>query len=266
MQYLVHTNGKAITEIGKTYSVKAPNNQVARQIAKESFQNDFCSVGEVQSNTPDRRTPRAILACILMFIPILLSYIGWTTGHETISIHPDMISCLYAVLLYSSFVVKYKGIRGTFSSVADVFMSVIVILLLSTFIRILLMTTTFDLFGLLKFNFNSQLIIPIIVVASVIGLKPVSAFCIMFVGLLSLFGLSSLNKAMGAIAGPVYIISAFCGLGLYLSVEPAVREIIPGIANALKVGINYTKSEIVSGIDSTKATVKSISENTTTKE
>lgn len=120
MQYLVHTSGEVLNRCTKAYVIKASSKEEAQEIAVRNFDEEF-SVAE--SNIfvkPYRRTDKAILAYIFMLIPILLSCVNWKNGHETISIQPDYISCFYAILFYSAFIVRFKGIQRTLGSWIDI--------------------------------------------------------------------------------------------------------------------------------------------------
>ena len=62
--------------------------------------------------------------------------------------------------------------------------------------------------------------------------------------LTALLNISALNDAMGGIWGAMYIICAFVGLMLYLSVEPAFPETMFHIRKATMKSLSYIGSDV----------------------
>lgn len=113
MQYLVNVSAEVYNKEVKAraYAINAASNEQAQELAMHSFNEEYYVVGEKISVLPYRRTSKAVMAIILMFIPVFLSFISWKNDHNTISIMPNFVSSLYAILLYASFVVRFKGIH-----------------------------------------------------------------------------------------------------------------------------------------------------------
>lgn len=252
MQYIVQVSGETLNTQNKAYIINSKSEEEANLIARRTFCEDFSVESATVSVKTNKRTFKAICAMILMLISIFLSFINWKNGHDTISIRPDYLSCLYGVLIYAAFVVRFKGIQRTVSSLIDVLFCAFTVLLLSNFVKTILVTETISLFGLTDISVSTEVILPIAIILSWLGLKMVSLFCMGAIAIIALFNISALNTAMGGIFGPVYIICSFLGIMLYLSVEPAFVETLSQVKKATVSGLNrlngdvsYAKSRVV---------------------
>jgi hypothetical protein len=243
MQYVVQVSGETLNKQNKAYVVKSSSEEEASLIAKQAFCEDYEIENATVSVKSNRRTYKAICAMILISISIFLSLINWKNGHDTISISPDYLSCLYGVLIYTAFVVRFKGIQRTVSSWIDIAFCVFIVLLLSTFVKTILVTKTISLFGLTDISVSTEVILPIAIILSWLGLKMVSLFCMGAVAIIALFNISALNVAMGGLFGPIYIICSFLGIMFYLSVEPAFVETMSQIKHATASGLNHLSGD-----------------------
>lgn len=244
MQYLVNVCGDVSNKQNKTYVVNSSSAEDAQIVAKQYFFDDFGVRSCEVFLKPHKRTYVACLSFILMLIPILLSLINWKVGHKTISVSPDYISCLYGVLIYSAFIVRFKGIKRTVSSWIDILFCVFVVLLLSTFIKTIMVTQTIDLFGFKSITINTSILLPIVIALSWLGLKIVSLVCMVALVLIAMLNIVALNEAMGMFFGSLYIISSFVGVLLYLSVEPVLSESICAISKATLKGVKYISNDV----------------------
>nr|WP_317283959.1 hypothetical protein [uncultured Sellimonas sp.] len=252
MQYLVHTSGEVINRRDRVYAIQATSKEEAQEFARNKFVEEFDIVNEKIYIKASKRTSRAICSYIFMMIPIILSFINWKVKHDTVSIQPDFLSCVYAVLLYVAFVVRFKGIQRTTDSVIDIIFAVLMVLLLSSFIKAMLVTKTLSILGLKEISINTNIIFPVAIVLSWLGLKLVSAVCMASIGILALFNVASLSTAMGSVWGPVYVLCAFIGIILYLSVEPALVEAFPNWKHSVGYGVNHVKNDFVEAEKSAK--------------
>ena len=83
------------------------------------FAEEFERVGEVYTGKVIKRN--GTLGLILfMTVVILLSFVEWKNDHSTVSIRPDMISMMYAVLVYSAYVVRVKRIRKMLELIREI--------------------------------------------------------------------------------------------------------------------------------------------------
>ena len=244
MQYLVNVCGDVSNKQNKTYVINSSSVEEAQIVAKQFFFDDFGVRSCEVFLKPHKRTYVACLSFILMLIPILLSLINWKVGHKTISISPDYISCLYGVLVYSAFIVRFKGIKRTVSSWIDILFCVFVVLLLSTFIKTIMVTQTINLFGFKSITINTSILLPIVIALSWLGLKIVSLVCMVALVLIAMLNIIALNEAMGMFFGSLYIISSFVGVLLYLSVEPVLSESICAISKATLKGVKYISNDV----------------------
>ena len=245
MQYLVHVKGNVLDSCSKSYVVNAKSETDARNSASELFEGEF---GVFEGNIytqPYKRLKKSILAFVFILIPILLSLINWKNGHNTYSICPSLISCLYAVAFYATFVIRFKGIHRAVGSWIDITFCILMILLLSSFIQTILVEKTINLFWITEFNIDTKIILPIAIILSMFGLKIVSLICIASIGIMALFNITALSDAMGMVFGPLYIICAFMGIMLYLSVEPAMNEIMFQCKKSMIRTVDYTRSDLL---------------------
>ena len=252
MQFLIHTKGNTLDICNKAYVVNAHSETEAKEIAVASFEDEFGVFADSITTQSFKRTKKSIMAYIFMLIPILLSLINWKNGHDTYSIGPSLVSCLYSVAFYAAFIVRFKGIHRTVGSWIDITFSILMILLLSTFIQTILVEKTINLFWMTQLTIDAKIILPIAIILSWLGLKLVSIICIASVGILALFNITALSSAMGMIWGPLYVISSFMGIMLYLSVEPVMFETVSHLKKSIIRSIDYTKNDFIQAKSSVK--------------
>ena len=260
MQYLIYTSGEVLNRYDKAYVIKAPSKEKAQEIARKSFTEEFNVNDENIYVKPYKRTYKAIVAYAFMLIPIILSFINWKVGHDTVSIRPNYISCLYGVLFYAAFIVRFKGIQRTIGSWIDIVFCVVIVMLLSSFIQTILVTKTFNILWIKEVSINTNIVLPIAILLSWLGLKQISATCMVVIGVLSLFNITALSNAMGYIYGPAYIIGSFMGTFFYLSIEPALIEALPHFKKSVSSGLNYMRNDFVEAGNSAKK-IRNAAEN-----
>ena len=244
MQYVVQVSGEVLDKQNKAYVVESKTAEEAQKIATQNFCEDFAIEGNSVYVKSHKRTYKAIIAFIFMIIPIFLSFVGWKNGHDTISISPDYLTCLYGVLIYAAFVVRFKGIQRTVSSWIDILFCIFTVLLLSTFVKTILVTKTISLLGLKSITISTNIVLPVAIILSWLGLKVVSLICMGGVTIIALFNITALNTAMGTIFGPLYIICSFMGIMMYLSVEPAFVETLHQVKYTAVKGIHHLNDDI----------------------
>lgn len=244
MQYVVQVSGEVLDKQNKAYIVDSKTVEEAQLIATQTFCDDFAIESDAVYVKSHKRTYKAITAFIFMLVPILLSLIGWKNGHDTISISPDYLSCLYGVLIYAAFVVRFKGIQRTVSSWIDILFCVFTVLLLSTFVKTILVTKTISLLGLTYITISTNVVLPVAIILSWLGLKVVSLVCMGGVAIIALFNITALNTAMGTVFGPLYIICSFIGIMMYLSVEPAFVETLLQVRNIATRGLHRLSGDV----------------------
>lgn len=247
MQYLVRTKGLSIDPVAKDYIILADSKEDAVEIARNNFCDDYYSIGDFSAieAKPQKRGILAVLSIVLMMIPVILSFINWTNGHQIVNIKPDLISCIFAVLLYGSFVVKFKGLSQMFSSVIDILFWPVMILFLSAFIQLVLTQDTVSLLGYKEFSIDTRVLLVVAIIVSWIGLKLVSVICLAGVMFFSLTHIVAINNSMGSVWGSLFIICSGLGFLMYLFIEPGVREAIPFYKSALKHSKMYMKNDFI---------------------
>lgn len=245
MQYLVHTCGDVVETQEKAYVIQASSEEEANEIAKRNFNEEYCVVNEEVYTKTSKRTIRSIITFAFLLIPIMLSFISWKNGHDTISISPDYISCLYAALFYLAFIVRVKGISKAVGSWIDIVFCVLIIALFSTFVKTILVTKTINLLWVKEISIDTSIVFPIALILTWLGLKVVGMICIAGVSVVALWNIGMLSEAMGYVYGMIYIICTFVGILMYLSVEPAVTGAFPNYKRMLKRGMNDLKNNFV---------------------
>lgn len=247
MQYLVQVSGDVLEKQSKSYAVAADSKEAAQEIAAENFRKEFYVGHDEVSVSLNKRTFHALVSFILISVPILLSFIGWKDGHDTIKISPDYVSCFYGVLIYSSFIVRFKGIRRTVGSWIDIGFCILIVLLLSTFIKTILVNKTLSFLGFIDIPISTNALLLIAILLSWFGMKLISLACMGIVVIAALFNISALNQAMGSFFGPMYVICSFVGILFYLSVEPACFDALNQAKKLLYKGGAYLLNDISQG-------------------
>lgn len=103
MKYLIHTEGKIVNLQGKSYRVKASTKEEAQQLAREQFIEEYGCNGEIYTSKAIKTKVVTAGSIIGMLIAVLLSFINWKSEHATISIKPDLISTVMAIVIYSAY-------------------------------------------------------------------------------------------------------------------------------------------------------------------
>lgn len=264
-QYLVHTSGEVSKFHNKAYVIKATSEQEAQEIAKQSFKQEFDCIkfnAEVQSYA---RTKRAVAACILMLIAIVISLFDYNYESKVLflipkivefSIAPQMTSCIFAIIFYAIYVIRFKGIERTIGTYIDIAFTVISVLLLSSVFQLILGTEDLKLFWFIPLP-NSYTVLVITIIASLFGIKLVSAGCMAFIAITAVSNLSVANEAMEC-WGVIYVICAFIGILLYLSVEPAILESLPELKNSFSNTFRIVKKDFSEAKNEAKTIINNI--------
>ena len=258
MEYLVKTGGEAREVKGKTYVVNARSKQEARQKARHLFCEEYSVLDEraIYTSSFDR-TKRAIIACVLMLIPVVISL--WRTRWfvsdvdiEGIVIQPNGFSCTVSAFIYLAFVVKAKGIERTIGSIIDIALALSCILLMAVLINCVLIHKTFtiqiDFHVIPDFEkaivVDTRFIVLLGIVFSWLGIKLASTICMAITCVFAVTNILGLSDAMGLI-GVVFSLSAIFGFLFYLSIEPAVYEALPSYMESIRKGISHIKVDYI---------------------
>lgn len=240
MKYLIHAEGNVTNLQEKNYIVNARTSEEARELAQQEFKEEY-NCDEVYIGKAMSKSGQVILAVICMIGAIFLSFIDWKSGHTTVSMKPDLISCAFACSIYFAYVFRFKGLKGF--SLLDGLFIILWTLLLSAFIQIMLSSSTFEfkIFGTL---INSKLLFLMAAILSWIGLKGISAIVMGVVLILGLARVVLLNDAMGAMWGPVFILCTVMGVVMYCAVEPVILELMPYYRKSVKRQVQLTKNNL----------------------
>lgn len=267
--YVVRTQGE-IEEVqlkNHTYVFQADSPEEAKELARIAFAEDFdISDDLVRPEVLYSRNSKVIIGIICMIVAIGLSFIKWytKTGHESISFSPNLKTIMYASIFYAAFVVRFKGIIKALETTTDIIFIVLNILLLSGLFGIFLTQTNFQ-FLWMTTSIKSDYVIILGIILSWLGLKSVSAICLLLTLVLGLANLSTVSDAMDKGWGSLYGISAFVGMLCYLSVEPSIIDSFPYYKKYISNGLRASEENISAlGKSSTKI-VKKTSTNLRSK-
>ena len=235
----------------QTLSIKADN----FENAKESFLASLQENKGIKCLEVDKKA--SVLPGIISFsIALLLTTIPFyeKNGFNSVFLFPNIISLLCSLFVYSSFVIRVKGINNTFKNIPDFIISILCILVLASFIKIFLRDSIvltgwvgmmLKMFGL---N-NSYFLIAGAVIFSWLGIRTIAGVVWIIIAILGMVELATAGEYMGEYISVVFVLSAFCGFIFYLKYEGKI--IINSFANLTKnvtrhvmVDINETKNAI----------------------
>lgn len=249
-EYMVHARGEVtkVDEERHTYIITANSQEEAALLAKNAFSEMYGSSPEniTASSSMVNRNLKGWIAVILFSIAIFLSFIKWYVGDssEATEFKPDLIGGIFATLFYGAYVIRFKAVNELFHSILDTTLFVVNILTLSGLINILLVSKNFSVLGI-NFPIETTYILMVAIIISWFGLKSVSGFCLIFVILLGMLNVVTLNQAMG-LMGILYILSVTLGVLLYVSIEPSVIDAVPYFYRSFEKQSRWVKSDISS--------------------
>ena len=225
----------------------------------ESGRNVFFQ--EIKSN---KQSLFLFLSCVFMFIPVLLSLFTYHyhyIGHiffvipkhkvEDVIIHPDVITTMYAVFMYSSLLVR--GIVDIDLKTEKTPILVMRIVLLS--LNVLFIASFLSIFVNAKtfLGVSSQALFIFAIALSWLGVKSIAGYVWVLLFLLSLGNISKINEAMG-LFGAIYVLSAFISIAFQFIPNNKFSE----LAQAFKSDFKVAKTEIQEDLSEAKKTTEKI--------
>ena len=200
----------------------------------------------------------SVLPGILSFsIALLLTTIPFyeKDGFNSVFLFPNIISLVCSLFVYSSFVIRVKGINNTFKNIPDFIISILCILVLASFIKIFLRDSIVltgwvgAMLKMLGLN-NSYILITGAVIFSWLGIRGIAGFMWIIIAILGMVELATAGEYMGEYISAVFILSAFCGFIFYLKYEGKI--IINSFINMTK----NTAGQVMTNINETKNIVR----------
>ena len=261
MKYIVKTEGKVYDVQNQAYEVVARNKNEAEEIARSMFMEEY-PVADTQLYAKAKGTTlQTIIAVIALTAAVLLTFIKWVDGRTVVSLMPNIISSIYAVAIYSAYVLRYKGIRNMFKSWTDVLFCPLLILLFSSFVQALFATTTLKLF-IWEVPFDAKLLLFVTMLLSWLGMRIMSVLCIVVLMLFSIGNLYAVSAAMGNLFGTIYVIASFIGIIAYAATEPAFYYGLKSFTNDTLRGTSQFRNDL----SYTKDAVKNAASGITSKD
>lgn len=229
MKYSVVVDSDIINRERSIYQVDADSKDSAKALITDKLSSDYRTNVHVVAVEKSTRIIRIILSYFFLCVAVLLSVVNWENGHEFISIKPNLISCIFAIGIYVIFIARFKEIKFEVGFVWDIIFIPLIILLLSSFVRLMLVNHYISVFGLFTIPIRAEYLLYLTVVLFLVGVKKISFLSLLVICFLALSNITAVSIAMKGM-GPVYAISAFMGLLLYFSIEPSVQEIFLNIS------------------------------------
>lgn len=258
MQYIVQTKGaiRVVDERVEAYVIDASSQEEAYALAKTRFQETYGGEVEELKGKAIPRTFRAILAMILLAIPIAISFWGWQkTGSEgfwifakqtveTVNFHPNLLSTLLAVIFFAAFILRYKGVERLMSSKLDIALSVVVILFIASLFELILKEQTIKLLDFISLgNLKPINLLVTAIIMAWFGIRGVSSVMMAIIFFLSIGRLIELQGLMPVWVSLIFVLSSFFGLVLYCLVEPTFYDSLPQLQRHLQAGMVYLKED-----------------------
>ena len=242
------------TEV-RNVSVKGTDSDNAIAKYESELKNQGLSVTTISKRTS------AIPGIICFGIALIMSFFRYFEdgGFNYIYLYPNIVSVLLSVVIYSSFVIRIKGIQNTFKNPLDTIISILFILVFAIFIQIFTgnSKTSSGLIGnfLSKIGLgNSYYLIIAAIVLSWLGIKQVCGFVWLAIFALALTELVTCGNYMGNVKGSIFILSAFCGFVFFLKYEGKLiinsfKKLAISSTNFIKSDLDESKKLTQSGID-----------------
>lgn len=225
--------------------VKAENKEEAIKLYQEELIRDGISVC---SNSVSPKTGAAP-GIVFFAIVLIMSYFRYfeKDGFNYVSLYPNVMSILLSILVYSSFVIKVKGIEKTFKNFPDTVISLLFILVFAIFIKIFAKDSSVPAGVVGKFLVklglgNSYILILLAIVLSWLGVKQICGFIWVAIIGLGLAELVTCGNYLGDVKGSIFLLSSFCGFVFYLKYEGKV--IINSFKKLATTSANFIQSDI----------------------
>ena len=242
------------TEV-RNVAVKGTNSDTAIAKYELELKEQGLSVTSISKRTS------AIPGIICFSIALVMSFFRYFEegGFNYIYLYPNIVSVLLSVVIYSSFVIRIKGIQNTFKNSLDTIISMLFILVFAMFIQIFTSNSKISsgLIGkiLSKLGLgNSYYLIIAAIVLSWLGIKQVCGFVWLAIFALALTELVTCGNYMGNVKGSVFILSSFCGFVFFLKYEGKLiinsfRKLAISSSTFVKSDLDESKKLAQSGIN-----------------
>jgi len=168
-----------------------------------------------------------IPAITFLSIAWILTLVPYYNGFNSISLFPNVESLLCGLAIYSAFVIRIKGIENTFSTVPNTLVSILFILILSTYTKVFF--SDLQLESGVVANFfskiglgNSYLLIGIAILLSWLGMKNICRYVCLAVLILGVVELCSIDEYMKSGLAIIFLLSSFIGLIFFFKYEDEI--------------------------------------------
>ncbi|MGP1440598.1 MAG: hypothetical protein ACTTJ3_07670 [Treponema sp.] len=232
----------------QTFSIKADSLETAKEDILAQLQENK------EIKCVEMKKKASVLPGIISFsIAILITTIPFyeKTGFNSMFLFPNIMAILASLIIYSSFIIRVKGINNTFKNIPDFIISILCILVLASFIKIFLRDSIVltgwvgTMLKMVGFN-NSYFLIAGAVIFSWLGIRTIAGFMWIIIAILGMVELATAGEYMGEYMSAIFILSAFCGFIFYLKYEGKIiissfSKMTSNIGKVLISDINTTK-------------------------
>ena len=205
----------------QTLSIKADSVESAKELLLTQLEENK-EIRCVEINKKMTSLPATIFFSIAMLITTIPFY--EKDGFASVFLFPNVMAILASLIIYSSFVIRVKGINNTFKNVTDFIVSILCILVLASFIKMFLADSVIStgwigiILNKIGLN-NSYFLIAGAVLFSWLGIRAIAGFMWIIIAILGMVELATAGEYMGEYVSAIFILSAFSGFVFYLKYE-----------------------------------------------
>lgn len=248
--YYVKTHGIVLEHKEQDYVIYALNKEEAELQAKQMFGNDYTVINDsVELQTKKQNTLLYVISVFCLLVSVILAYVQWSVESsflwfdrsEIYVIAPNLETTIYAIVFYSAFFVRFKGMESVFKSVKDIIVAILIILVFASMFTIVLGSQTF-LGGIITISPRTLIFIGLFL--SWGGMKLVSSGCYILFAIFTIENITNVSEAMGTIWGPMYILLAYVGIAIYISSDYSLRNSLSSMLNFSKKAATYVSNDL----------------------
>jgi len=200
------------------YIVPAEDKDKAIIIAKKEYGKDNPNLVDVKAVVNKKMN---ILSIIFLSIACFLSFIPWhLPDGSVIFLKPSLISMLFSVAIYSSVILRIKGLKNSFNSATETICTCLNFIFIASFISLFTGDAEIKLFNF-TIPISGKLLLIFAALLSWVGMEKVAKFVWIALFVFAAFRLLAVDAAMG-IWGVVYVLFGFLGIVFQLKQESDV--------------------------------------------
>jgi hypothetical protein len=256
----VHGMRKVEPVVLQEYRVTAENREAAELLARTDYHVAYPDV-DTGSISVSLKGGWNVKAIICLTIACLLCFVDWQDSKGVkFDLMPNLISTLFAIFIYSAFVVRNKGLQNSLNHRSEIVLVCLNVFFCASFLTLFVGDVTITIpwtFKLLNIKLSGVKVLCLAGLLSWLCIPAMAGIVWLLLFLIAFKRFSLLNSAMGP-WGVVYILSAFLGIVFQLKQEShyvlkSLRNDILGIAaRSVKrvkkdIGASVSAAKVVAG-------------------